>query len=84
MQDALWALSYLIQDANDEFISQVCQGKSTIPILIKCMKSHLVEESTPAIRAIANIMTSSSVDLIDQMIHHGVLDGLNHIMTNDQ
>jgi hypothetical protein len=84
MQDALWAISYLLQDCDDGFVTQVCQGKTMIQNLIRYMKSHLIEEYTPSLRAVGNILTSSSPENVDLFIFHGGLDALNAMMTQDQ
>jgi hypothetical protein len=84
IHDALWTLSYLVTDSTDEFMTQVCQGKTTIQNLITFMKSDINEECTPAIRAIANILTSNIPENIDLFIFHGGLDAMNKVMNQNQ
>jgi hypothetical protein len=84
MQDALWAIAYLVEQADDSFITQVCQGKSTMKILIQYLGSHLLEEMTPSLRAIGNILSSSNPENIDLFLFEGGLDSLNHLMIESQ
>jgi hypothetical protein len=83
MQDALWAIAYLLEQADDNFITQVCQGKSTMKMLIQYLTSPLEEEMVPALRAIGNIMSSSNPENIDLFLFESGLSALNHLMTTD-
>lgn len=83
MQDALWAISYLCQDSDDQFITQICQSKTMVQTLIYYMKSDLVEEHTPALRTIGNILTSDTPENIDLFIFHDGLSALNGMMCQD-
>lgn len=84
MQDALWAISYLCQDADDQFLTQICQSKNMIQTLINYMNSDLIEEHTPALRAIGNILTSDTQENIDLFIFHQGLPTFNKMMVVDQ
>ena len=84
MQDALWAISYLCQDTDDQFLTQICQSKNMIQTLIHFMNSDLIEEHTPALRAIGNILTSDNQENIDLFIFHQGLQTFNKMMVVDQ
>jgi hypothetical protein len=47
------------------------------------MKSPLIEEHTPSLRAIADILTSKTPGNIDLFIFHDGLKALNGMMTQD-
>ena len=84
MQDALWALAYLVEQADDNFITQVCQGKDTMKYLIEYLTSPLEEEMVPALRAIGNILSSTTPENIDLFLYEGGLSALDHLMVTDQ
>lgn len=65
MIDALWALAYLLENSDDNFITQVCQGENTVQTAIKYVKSPLCEEHVPALRAIGGILSSSASENTD-------------------
>jgi len=48
------------------------------------LTSPLDEESTPALRAIGNILSSTNPENIDLFLFHGGLSAFNHLMTTDQ
>ena len=80
MTDALWTIAYLVEQADDTFITQVCQGQSTMRMLIHYLGSSLEEEMTPALRAIGNVMSSSNPENIDLFLFEGGLNALNCLL----
>jgi hypothetical protein len=84
MSDALWGLAYLIEQGDDNFITQVCQGKNTIKTIIEYLGSPLSEEMTPAVRAVGNILSSSNPENIDIFLFEGGLNALNSILVESQ
>lgn len=54
-----------------------------VQTLIYYMKSDLVEEHTPALRTIGNILTSDTPENIDLFIFHDGLSALNGMMCQD-
>ena len=80
----MWALSYFLDDCEDEIVTAICQGKTTMQQIINYLKSPLVEEQRPALRCAGQILVSDVVENIDLFMIHGGLNALDVILTPDQ
>jgi len=44
MMDAMWSLAYIAENADDLFITQICQSQSLVEAIICYLNSPLQEE----------------------------------------
>jgi hypothetical protein len=79
MIDAMWALAYIAENADDMYLTSICQSQSLISSIITFMNSPLIEEQVPALRAAGNILSSSNPDNVDVFIFHGGLNALSKL-----
>ena len=77
MIDAMWALAYVAENADDAYITQICQSQSLLEAVITNLSSPLQEEQVPALRAAGNILATSNSENVDIFIFQGGLEALS-------
>lgn len=76
LRDSCWSLSYLAEDDSEEFpiLELITREHEYIGKIITLMKPETKELFIPALRLMGNILTITSISVIDTAIKHGLLD----------
>ena len=80
MIDAMWALAYIAENADDAYITMICQSATLVEGIIAFVNSPIQEEQVPALRAAGNILATSNQENVDIMIFHKALDALSDLL----
>lgn len=79
--DALWALSYL-SDGADERIQTVVDCQGLVPRLIELLGSHESSVLTPALRTVGNIVSGNDSSLTQAVIDAGLMKVMPELLQN--
>ena len=82
ISDCLWAVSYLADTDSEELLGSIAAGE-TLPKLLDCIdETRLPVIFVPAVRTVANIMTTNEKFIIDKAIFEGIIPRFCKIMKN--
>ena len=75
VSDGCWLFSYAFDTEDDSFLAEVC-NVTTISNLVRCLKAADQNIQFPALKAVASMLSTETVLVVDRALFERVLDRL--------